>query len=247
MTLSIGIIGITGKMGRAISSIILGDPKTTLSGGTTHKNSIYYGHIISSFLTQYNGEKHVSDDIERLLTTSDVVIDFSHPSILDEVLTLSTSIKTPLIIGTTGLTPDNFKHLDISSKHCPILYSSNFSIGIALINKFIKTLPSHFIALSDISILEKHHKEKKDSPSGTALTLSSNLKRTDSNKAIPIQSIRQGKEIGLHSILFDSEYEDITINHMAKTRKVFAKGAVIASKFIHGKGPGLYTIEDVLL
>jgi 4-hydroxy-tetrahydrodipicolinate reductase len=247
MALSFGIIGITGKMGKIIASMILEDKALILSGGTTHKKNKFYDHPLSSILN-VNNDTYITDDMEKLFLGSDVVIDFSHPSVVENTVTFACQTKTPLVIGTTGLTKNNFNTLSLASKTIPLLYSSNFSIGIAIINNFIKSLPPSIFSNFDASITEIHHEEKKDSPSGTAIKLSQNLKSISKTpSSLPIHSIRKGKEVGTHNLLFENNSETLLLSHKAKTRKTFAKGVLLSGKFVYDKPPHLYTIEDVLL
>lgn len=161
----------------------------------------------------------------------DILIDVSSPEALAENL----SAKKPIVIGTTGHT--TFTLIESASKIFPIFYSPNFSLGIALMRKFTAELAHRFP--SDIDLIETHHLEKKDSPSGTALLLA---------KAAPnakIHSIRSGKVIGEHTLIFNNSEEKLTLSHEVHSRQAFARGAIAAAHFLVGKPPGLYSMDNL--
>ena len=222
MKIFASVIGISGKMGKEIKKNAL-NSSIDIIGGVGRKDF---------------------QNLKKLLKKSKVAIDFSTPSTLDEILNIAIKTTTPLVLGTTGYKENDFKKISNASKKIPIFYSSNFSIGIALIREFSK-LASKMLKNSDIDILEKHHISKKDSPSGTALTLADDIKKTI-NKDVNIHSIRAANIIGEHSIFFTNENESIEIKHSAHLRSVFANGAIQAAKFIYNKKPGLYSMKDLI-
>ncbi len=173
----------------------------------------------------------VSRTTPRQNLPCDVLIDVSsHEALLENL-----SANKPIVIGTTG-------HKDLSpihraAKHLPIFYAVNFSLGIALLRKLAE-LAQSFPA--DIDIIETHHSEKKDAPSGTALLLKQTL------STARIHSIRSGKIVAEHTIILNTPEERITLSHQAHTRDVFAKGALAAAHFLIGKPPGLYSMDDLL-
>lgn len=161
----------------------------------------------------------------------DVLIDVSsHKALLDNL-----SFGKPLVIGTTG-------HLSLApiheaAKHLPLFYAPNFSLGAALLKKTARFLSDHFPA--DIDLIEVHHKEKKDSPSGTALQLLADLKHAK------VHSLRSGQTIGEHTLIFNAPEEKITISHQVHSREAFAKGAIAAARFLARQPPGLYTMDNL--
>lgn len=161
----------------------------------------------------------------------DILIDVSsHQALLENL-----SAGKPIVIGTTGHT--NLAPIEEAAKTLPIFYAPNFSLGAALLRKLAamaRTFPS------DIDIIETHHKEKKDAPSGTALLLSKILPNAH------IHSIRSGKIIGEHTIIFNNAEERITLSHEAHSREVFARGAIRAALFLSNKPPGLYTMDHLV-
>lgn len=177
------------------------------------------------------------------LSDASLCIDFSSKEALIELLPKLLHQKTPLVSGTTGLFEEEFQLLKKASLSIPVFYSTNFSIGVFCFQKMLeiacKTLP-----ILSATIQETHHLQKKDKPSGTAKMLYEILQKyriqTD------VTSIRKDEEIGKHQLDLNLENERITLTHIAKDRTIFAQGAVIASRFLIGKKPGLYSMDDLL-
>jgi 4-hydroxy-tetrahydrodipicolinate reductase len=178
---------------------------------------------------------------QEFVESSDVIIDFSSPEALEELFSLALKMKTPLVIGTTGLTSDLQKLMRGAAEHIPIAYSANFSLGVAACLQAVEMLSQKLHTFFDISIVETHHVHKKDSPSGTALAFA---KATGTNPQI--ESLRQGEVIGRHEIAFANSQEKITLSHEALSRDTFAQGALFAAKSLVSKPPGLYSIKDLL-
>lgn len=219
--LSIGIIGISGRIGKTLEKIILKNSFTTLAGGVRKSST--------------------KKDFFNLFKRADVLIDFSSKDSLNNILIAAEKFKKPIIIGTTGFSKDQLKLLKNYSKKIPILYSANFSMGIASLLEMLKPLKN--LSSFSIKITETHHKNKKDKPSGTALLLSKTLKK-NSSKKIPIYSFRIKNTTGKHKIIFSNKEESLEITHTAKSKEVFAKGALLCAEFIYKKKPGLYCIKD---
>lgn len=173
----------------------------------------------------------ITRETPRLNLDCDVLIDVSSREALEENL----SANKPIVIGTTGHL--DFTPIEKASKSLPIFYAANFSLGIALMNKLASQIVRHFP--SDIDLIETHHAEKKDSPSGTALY----LLKTVSNARI--HSIRSGKIIGEHTLIFNTPQERLTLSHVAHSREAYAQGALAAAHFLVGKPPGLYTMDNL--
>ena len=171
----------------------------------------------------------------------DIIIDFSAREALPFTLELAVSSKTPLVLGTTGFSDTEKQTIEDAAKKIPLFFSSNFSLGIALFTYIAKTIAP---LLSDFScsMTEVHHIHKKDSPSGTALTLQEAL-----SQEIPIESIRRGEVIGEHTLSLSSSEERLTICHESLSRDLFAKGALQAAFFLISKPEkGLYGMQDLL-
>lgn len=221
MTLRIGLIGSTGKVGRQIAISIEKDP----------------GMALAWSLCSQSDKKN--------LPAADVIIDFSSPLALEGNLELAQKQKIPIVIGTTGLETKQQKLLELTSKQIPIFYASNFSLGIAALVEAIELLSPILQKNFTPSIVETHHIHKKDAPSGSAKAFAQ-AALTGYPSPPPIESIRFQEVIGEHSIFFLAKDEKITIRHEAFSREVFSRGALEAARFIVAKSPGLYNMKDLL-
>lgn len=168
------------------------------------------------------------------------LIDFTSPAALESNLALALEQASPYMIGTTGLSLEQFDSLEQASKKIPILWASNTSLGANLLFE-LSRLASQKLPDFTPRIRETHHVHKKDSPSGTALTLQKALGNDCS-----IESLRIGETAGIHEISFSSRYETLSIKHEVTDRQVFAEGAILASLFLAKQQPALYRMKDVL-
>lgn len=189
------------------------------------------------------------------------IIDFSHFSLLEEVLESSIEKNVPLLIATTGHSEEQLKKITEAADRIPLIKATNTSVGVTVLNEIV-AYAARLLQGFDIEIIEKHHNRKIDAPSGTANTLleviNSNLdekydvvygreghsKRT--KKEIGVHSIRGGNIIGEHSVIFAKNDEIIEIKHEALSRKIFSDGSVKAIGYLKDKKPGMYTMKDVL-
>lgn len=192
----------------------------------------------------------------------DVVLDFSRPGSLDDLLSYCISRKLPLVLCTTGFSAEALKKIESSSKIIPIFRSANMSVGINLVNNILRRVSKLLYSNFDIEIIEKHHNQKVDAPSGTALMLADTIKNSISDELtyvngrngikkkehneIGIHAIRGGSIVGEHEVIFAGQGETIEIKHEALSRDVFAMGALKACEFIYGKAPGLYNMDNLI-
>ncbi len=193
--------------------------------------------------------------------TGDVIIDFSHFSRLDTLLDFAENKKIPLVIATTGYNRETAEKIEKVSKNIPVLLSSNMSLGINLMQDILEKIVPVLYGSYDIEVVEAHHNKKIDSPSGTAKTLVETIEKGCSDamtrqygregihprekNEIGIHSLRGGTIVGEHSVLFCGNDEVIEIKHTAMSKKIFAKGALEAAKFLAGKKAGLYSMKDI--
>ena len=195
----------------------------------------------------------------------DVIIDFSSKDVLEELLDFALKNRIPIVIGTTGYSEKQLKKIKESANVIPIFFSRNMSIGVNVLVKICKEVVKVLKNSCDIEILEKHHNKKKDAPSGTAIMIAdaiSSVLSSENEKInyifdrtrnheekkqneIGISCIRSGTVIGEHSAIFGLDDETLTLTHTAISRKIFAKGALVAAKFILKKSKGLYFMEDL--
>lgn len=196
------------------------------------------------------------------LPSADVIIDFSHISQLDNLLNYALAHQIPLVIATTGYDEQAEKKIKEASHNIPIFKSANLSMGIHVVKQILKSYAAYLDADYDIEIIEKHHRNKVDAPSGTALLLANamqdaiphpmnivtdrsahHIKRQDNE--IGIQSIRSGEIVGEHTIIFASDDDVIELTHKAQNKLMFVKGAYKAAQFIIQQQPGLYGMDDL--
>ena len=206
----------------------------------------------------------LTDKFDELFANCDVVIDFTIKEGAINLLNYARTDPKPLVIGTTGLGEDGANLLKLASAAMPILYATNMSLGVAVLNR-LAALASKALREFDAEIVEQHHRHKKDAPSGTALTLGErvaaarglNLKDilvtgrdgmvgARSKDEIAILAVRGGDVVGRHTVGFYNEGEFIELNHTATSRATFAKGAIKAAIWVAGRESGLYGIDDCL-
>lgn len=253
--LKVGIFGATGRIGRLLIEEILNHNHLILSSVYV-RNELQYSLPSSTLITR---------DFHIFLQSSDVIIDFSSPEATRALLEVALHYPKPLVIGTTGLDNDTYHLLEEASHTMPILYATNMSKGVAMLNKIVALVASA-LKESDIEICELHHRHKKDAPSGTALSLAQTcanargLKLDDvrisgrngmigarKEQEIAVMSLRGGDVCGRHSVGFYLDGEYLELTHNATSRLTFAKGALDMASWIVNKQNGLYSIQDALM
>ena len=244
------VSGCNGKMGSVVTRIAAEDKLTEIVAGFDINTENNYGYIVYA---------NPDDFADR----ADVIIDFSHPLMLEKSLAYAVKSKTPIVVATTGLNDEQKKALYEASKDIPVFFSANMSVGVNLIielaQKAAKSLEEKF----DIEIIEKHHNRKIDAPSGTAIAIADainsslkvekeyiydrhNNRQKREVSELGIHSIRGGTIVGEHEVIFAGDDEIIEIKHTALSRDIFAQGAVTAAKYICGKDAGFYDMKKML-
>lgn len=222
---SICIIG-NGRMGNAIKEML-----------SSQSKCYQYSRLT---------EKTLEDFLQKL-QISNGVIDASHPDNIAQALENCLALKKPYLCCTTGLSESHFEKLKKAGQHIPVLYAANTSLGIAILKKAVALVAKALGNDTSITIFEKHHKLKKDAPSGTALELGKTIVQTGYlESSLRYESIREGDIIGEHMVQFAFEDEIIQLNHECLNRDVFAKGALKAAKWLFDRQSGFYTLNDVL-
>lgn len=189
----------------------------------------------------------------------DVIVDFSHPDNLPVIGAYAKRYQAALVIATTGFTADQIRYIEKLSESVPVVYTANCSLGVTVLAKILQEISPALSEAFDIEIIEKHHSLKLDSPSGTAKMLAKaadpedrfekvygrqgNRKR---GREIGIHAVRGGSIVGEHTVIFAGEDEILELTHIAGSKQIFANGAVRAIRFIAGREPGLYDMNDVL-
>ncbi len=253
--LNVGIVGSTGRVGSLLIDDLANDEQAKVGAV----------HVFDELTKQVPEDAVITNDMAKLIEASDVVIDFSTPVATEALLeeTIKDGSK-PLVIATTGFNKHQQNLLIEASKKVPVLYATNMSLGVAVLNKLV-ALASKTLSDFDCEIVEQHHRYKIDSPSGTALTLAEHAAEArdlDLDKVrisgrdgeigartkdeIGVMSIRGGDVVGRHTVGFYNDGEFIELNHTATSRNTFSKGAIKAAKWLVNQEAGLYSINDCL-
>lgn len=248
--INIAITGANGKMGRVIYEIVSQREDCRISAGVDLNTEQYADFPIVS-------------KIYDLPEKPDVIIDFSHPSVLEDLLGYCKINSVPVVVATTGYTDEQIQQIRAAAEQIPVFFTFNMSLGINLLvdlaKRAVKVLGGQF----DIEILEKHHNLKKDAPSGTAIMIAEaingeldnkmhyvydrhNVRKPREKTEIGIHSVRGGTIVGEHDVIFAGRDEVITLSHSAGSKQVFAVGAVNAAVYIYNKQSGLYEMSDLL-
>lgn len=244
------ISGCFGKMGKVVGDVISKRDDIEAVAGV---DKVVSGELPFETVT----------DVSKLTCKPDVIIDFSHPSALPSLLDYAKTNGTALVLATTGYSKTDIADIKSASSQIPIFFTANMSIGINLLSALAKKAATILGDDYDIEIVEKHHNQKIDAPSGTALMLADSInearderynyiydrhsqrKKRDKTE-IGIHSVRGGTIVGEHEIIFAGRDEVITLSHSAASKEVFAVGAVNAAVFLSGKPAGMYSMQDLI-
>lgn len=243
--------GCNGKMGQVITNLLKDDENAMIVAG------------VDPFDDGHNSYP-VFSSIDSCVVKADVIIDFASSKAIDSLLNYAVKEGVPAVICTTGLDDEQLKDIEETSKSVAILKSANMSLGINIMFKLLQEAakilsPAGF----DIELIEKHHNQKIDAPSGTALALADAIKQVlpedyfykydrsqerakRNSKEIGMSAIRGGTIVGEHEVIFAGEDEVIEFKHTAYSKSIFAKGAIEAAKFLAGKPAGFYDMRDVI-
>ncbi|AYN24895.1 4-hydroxy-tetrahydrodipicolinate reductase [Buchnera aphidicola] len=262
----IAITGATGRMGQVLVKEIQKNKNTILTAALVKKNHLLIGQDIGDSIGIGTIGVSINNTINIEKNKFDVLIDFTQPNSTLHFLEKCCKFKKNIIIGTTGFSNEEIKTIHSYSKKIALMISSNFSLGINLLCQLIQKTTKVLGNSSDIDIIEFHHRNKIDIPSGTALTIGETIskvmnwelnkhslyykkgitKKIRETKKIGFSSIRSGNIIGKHTVLFSNSSEEIKITHSAFNRKSFAKGAIEAAIWIHEKNQGLFNMKDMI-
>lgn len=243
--------GCNGKMGRMITEIVKNDENAVITAGV-------------DAYTEVQNDYPVFDSIEKCDVDADVIVDFSNSAAVDKLLDYCVEKQMPVVLCTTGLSEEQLEKVKKASEKTAVLKSANMSMGINLLLKLLAEAAKVLAPAGyDIELVEKHHNQKLDAPSGTALALAdsingalgekysyvydrSQVRQKRDSREIGISAVRGGTIVGEHEVLFAGTDEVIEFKHTAYSRSVFAKGAVEAAKFLAGQKPGMYDMGDVI-
>ena len=263
--LKAGVVGVEGKMGSTILSLLINSNEFEVVGATELSGSTAIGKDIGALTASAEQGTKVKEKIEDAFKNADGIIDFSSPASSLETAKYAAKNCNALVIGTTGFSDKQKKSLLKLAQNFPCVFSPNMSVGVNVMFEMSKKLTELLGNDFDIEILESHHRNKKDSPSGTALKIaevvSQSLNKNLSDIAvynrhgntgerkkgeIGIQTLRGGDVVGEHSLIFYGDGERIEFTHKASSRDTFARGAIRALKWVSDRPAGLYSMKDVL-
>lgn len=243
--------GCNGHMGQVITSICAADETCEIVAGIDIVDNRDNGYPVFT-------------DINACDVEADVIIDFAAAVAVDKLLDYSVAKQIPVVLCTTGLSPEQLTKVQEASKKVAVLKSANMSLGINTLIKLLKDAANVFAPAGyDVEIVEKHHNQKLDAPSGTALALADSINEARNNeyeyvydrsqvrkkrdkKELGISAVRGGTIVGEHEVIFAGVDEVIEFKHTAYSKSVFAKGAVEAAKFLANKEAGMYDMADVI-
>lgn len=246
----IAITGACGKMGRVIAGLVSGRDDCEIVSGIDIAGEQYAGFPVY---------RKVFDLPEK----PDVIIDFSHPSALPDLLSYGKMNNVPLVLATTGYTDEERSQITAASSQIPVFFTFNMSLGINLLVELARKAAQILGGQFDVEIVEKHHNLKKDAPSGTAIMIAEaineelggknrfvydrhSVRKPRDKDEIGMHAIRGGTIVGEHDVIFAGHDEVITLSHSAQSKEVFAAGAVNAAVFLAGKPAGMYAMSDLI-
>lgn len=258
--------GVAGRMGRTLAAAIAETPGFTLLGGLEPKGSASIGMDIGTLagLPEPLGVV-VTDDPLPLIAEADAIIDFTVPAASAQFAALAAQARITHVVATTGFTSEQDAQIEAAARHATIIRAGNMSLGVNLLTAVTKRVAQALDADWDIEIVEMHHRHKVDAPSGTALMLGQaaaegrevehatvavrgrdGITGERTRGDIGYAALRGGGVVGEHSAIFASDHERIVLSHIAEDRSLFASGALTAAKWGQDKGPGLFSMLDVL-
>ncbi len=264
-TLKLAVAGAAGRMGRAITHVIMNTPGAEVAGGLEPKGSPFIGQDMGVLAGGGETGVCVSDDPLQLFTRIDGVIDFTTPETSVYLAELAAQARIIHVVGTTGFSPDQEKAFEAAARHARIVKAGNMSLGVNLLVALTRKVAALLGEDFDIEVLEMHHKHKVDAPSGTALMLGKAAAQGRETAledaavycreghtgprpdgAIGFATLRGGSVVGDHTVIFAGPDERVELTHRAQSREIFARGAVRAALWAKDRPSGLYSMTDVL-
>ena len=263
--LNVSVLGASGRMGRSLLSCIAEDKNLRLVGALTESSDPALGQDAGVSAGLGSLDVSLLDDRTHVLEKAEVAIDFTLPEATKANLAACVDSGTALVIGTTGLEEEGFKSLREATRQIPLVYGRNMSVGVNVFMDLVRRAAKALGEEYDTEILDAHHSQKVDAPSGTALALGEEVAKARGRtleelgvktrvgqtgprvpNSVGFSVIRAGNIVGDHSVLFASPDERIELVHRATDRRTFARGALRAATWVHDKKPGFYSMRDVL-
>lgn len=263
--MKLAIMGAAGRMGRELIRVVHGLDGVAVAGAVEPKGSIAVGQDAGLLAGLGKIGTAISDDPLDVISRVDGILDFTIPAASAEFAALTANARIVHVIGTTGHSEVEEAKLKAAARHATIIKAGNMSLGVNLLAAITKKVAEALDTDFDIEVLEMHHKHKIDAPSGTALMLgqaaAEGRKVSLKDKSVRVRdghtgarkvgdigfaTLRGGNVVGEHSVIFAAEGERVVLSHIATDRRIFARGAVKAAMWGKGKGPGFFSMADVL-
>jgi 4-hydroxy-tetrahydrodipicolinate reductase len=263
--MKVAVMGAAGRMGRELIRAVHGNDACTLTGAVEQEGSLALGRDAGQLAGLGKLGVVITDYAPEVFAKADAVLDFTVPAASVDYAALAANARIVHVLGTTGLGADDEVKVAAAARHATIVRSGNMSLGVNLLVALTRKVAAALDADFDIEVLEMHHRHKVDAPSGTALMLgraAAEGRGADLDKVgvrardghtgarrrgdIGFATLRGGSVVGEHSVLFAADGEIVELKHHAADRGIFARGAVKAALWGRGKGPGLYSMLDVL-
>ena len=261
-TVRIGIAGCAGRMGRALVHAIADDDGVEVAGGTEAAGSSWIGHDVGEAAGLEALGIAVAEDAAAVFAAVDAMLDFTAAAAAKLHAQLAAETGTPLVLGTTGLGPEEDRAVAIAAKRTAVVRAANMSLGVNLLLALTRSAAAALGPDFDAEVAEIHHRDKRDAPSGTALALGHAVAEARGQMhdkvaaydregarrpgAIGYSVVRAGNVVGEHTVIFAADNERIELVHKAGDRAIFARGAITAARWAQGKPPGLYCMDNVL-
>lgn len=263
--IKVAVLGAAGRMGQTILSCIADADDMTVVGAVTEPGDSALGRDAGEHAGLASLGVPLTDDHKQALSGAHVAIDFTLPAALETNLRACAEQGTALVIGTTGLSDAQLKSLERVAHQVPLVYGRNMSVGVNVFMEFVERAARALGDQYDVEIVEAHHRNKVDAPSGTALALGERVARAKDRPldelavrgrdgqtgprvpgTVGFAVIRGGNIVGEHTVMFVSPEERLEFKHVAQDRRTFALGALRAARWVSGRAPGLYCMTDVL-
>jgi 4-hydroxy-tetrahydrodipicolinate reductase len=263
--MKIAVLGAAGRMGQTLTRVLSETEGCVVAGGLEAKGSPYIGRDIGELAGVEPAGVAITDDPMSLFVSVDAVLDFTTPKATTSFAGLAAQARIVHVIGTTGFNQDDEAKIAAAARHATIIKAGNMSLGVNLLASLTKQVATALGPEFDIEILEMHHRHKRDAPSGTSLLLGNaaaaargvslqekGVHTRDGDVGprregdIGFAALRGGDVVGEHTVIFAGPGERIELSHIATDRGIFARGAVRAALWGRGRGPGLFSMADVL-
>src|SRR6201987_1577618 len=260
-----GVVGCGGRMGRMLVAEIAATEGCSVAGGSEAPGSGYINQDIGELAGIGRIGIPIGETVEKLIRDSDVVLEFTSPAATVEHAALAATLRTAMVIGTTGLSPEQGESVRQAAQRIPIVWAPNMSLGVNVMLSVVEEVARRLGPDWDIEVVEMHHRGKVDGPSGTALALG---RAAAAGRGVALEDVEQrardgitgprrigdigfaalrgGDAVGDHHVIFAAAGERLELRHPATKRAVFAKGAVRAARWVVGRPPGVYGLKEVL-